>query len=291
MRLELAGSMQRPPPLTVKLVHAVPFIPQQYIDMGYTDFDVMCIGGGGGMGGGIKTGNTGTTIRSYGGAGGGGGLHRVRGLLEALPASCPVVVGQGGSPGDDHVASVGLTTDGTDGGYSSFNDDTCRASGGRGGKRVQSNSLTVSTDADGGQGGVGDRILAGGGALGGLAGTPTTTGPGTAGTPGEDGTWDGSIGQGGGGGAGGVGTYAGVTANAATAGGRGSFDAGDTSVYAPGTSPTSDSADSGAANILPGGAGGAAATPLNALPTLFGQSIGAQVDSEDGVVIIRLTAV
>ena len=88
MRLELAGSMQRPPPLTVKLVHAVPFIPQQYIDMGYTDFDVMCIGGGGGMGGGIKTGNTGTTIRSYGGAGGGGAPGINRPIRRGLVGCC-----------------------------------------------------------------------------------------------------------------------------------------------------------------------------------------------------------
>jgi hypothetical protein len=73
MRFELAGSMNQPPPLAVKLLDGVPFVPQQYIDMGYTDFDVMAIGAGGGMGGGINTGNTGTLIRSFGGAGGGGG--------------------------------------------------------------------------------------------------------------------------------------------------------------------------------------------------------------------------
>lgn len=290
MRLELAGSVLRPPPLTVKLLDGVDFIPQQYIDMGYSGFEVLVIGAGGGTGGGIKTGNTGTQIRSYGGAGGGGGLHNVRGLLSALPASCPVVVGVGGDPGLDHVSDPALTTDGEDGGASSFNGDTARASGGQGGHRVQTNSVTVTSQANGGAGGIGDRILAGGGAAGGVAGTPTATGPGTPGTAGADGTWDGVVGEGGGGGSGGVGTYLGVTANAATAGGRGSFDAGDTSVYGLGTSPSSDTADSGAANIVPGGAGGARATPLTSLPIQYGESYGVRLKGNDGYVAIRLTA-
>lgn len=290
MRLELAGSILRPPPLTVKLLGGVDFVPQDYIDMGYSGFEVICIGAGGGTGGGIETGNTGTQIRSYGGAGGGGGLHRVRGLLSALPSACPVVVGVGGDPGLDHVSNPALTTDGEDGGYSSFNGDTARASGGQGGRRAQTNSVTVSSQANGGAGGIGDRILAGGGAAGGVAGTPTATGPGTPGTAGTDGTWDGSIGEGGGGGAGGIGTYLGVTANSATAGGRGSFDSGDTSVYGTGTSPSTDSSDSGATNIVPGGAGGARATPLNHLPIQYGESYGVRETGNDGYVAILLTA-
>lgn len=290
MRVELSGSFVRPSPLAIQLTHGVPFLRQQYLDMGFTHFDVLCIGAGGGTGGGINTGNTGTQVRNFGGAGGGGGLHIVRGLLSALPESCPVVVGVGGNPGADHVSDPALTTDGSDGGYSAFNTDTAQASGGRGGKRAQSNSVTVTTQANGGQGGTGGRILAGGGALGGSAGTPSATGPGTAGTPGSDGTWDGTIGEGGGGGAGGVGTYVGVLANAATAGGRGSFDIGDTSVYAPGGSPSPDIAGSGVASIIPGGAGGAKATPLNAMPYLYGQSYGQLVKGQDGVVIIRFTA-
>lgn len=291
MRLELAGSILRPPALTVKLLNGVDFVPQQYLDMGYTDFDVLVIGAGGGTGGGIKTGNTGTQIRSYGGAGGGGGLHRVRGLLSALPSSCPVVVGVGGNPGSDHVSDPALATDGQDGGSSSFNGSTARASGGQGGRKVQTNSVTVSSQANGGAGGVGDRILAGGGAAGGVAGTPTATGPGTPGTAGADGTWNGSIGQGGGGGAGGVGTYLGVTANAATAGGRGSFASGDTSIYGSGSAPSSDTGDSGAASIVPGGAGGARATPVNQLPNVYGTSKGVRLKGDDGTVVIRLTSV
>jgi Glycine-rich domain len=290
MRLELAGSIDRRMPLVVNLVNGVPFIPQQYIDMGYTDFDVMCIGAGGGMGGGIKTGNTGTQIRSFGGAGGGGGLHRARGLLSALPTSCPVVVGVGGAPGTEHVSDPALTSDGGDGGYSSFNGATCRASGGKGGQKVVSNSQTVTTGANGGQGGAGDRILSGGGANGGTAGTPTATGPGAPGTAAQDGTWNGIIGQGGGGGAGGVAKYGGFTLNAATAGGRGSFNTNDTSVYGPGGIPASDLLDSGANNVIPGGASGAKPTPLNDLPYIYGQSYGQLVVAQFGLVVVRLTA-
>jgi hypothetical protein len=291
MRLELAGSMERQLPMVVNLTNGVPFIPQQYLDLGYTNFDVMCIGAGGGMGGGIKTGNTGTQVRSYGGAGGGGGLHRVRGLLSALPASCPVVVGVGGLPGNEHVSDPAQCSDGQDGGVSSFNAPTCRASGGQGGKKVASNSQTVTTQANGGQGGVGDRVLSGGGAAGGAAGTPTATGPGTPGTNGSDGTWDGIIGQGGGGGAGGVGKYGGFTLNAATAGGRGSFNINDTSVYGPGGLPSSDLLDSVANAIIPGGASGAKPTVLNDLPYIYGQSYGKLVQGQAGFVVIRLTAV
>lgn len=285
MRLELSGSFAKPPPLAVKLLNGIPFIPQQYIDQGYTDYDVMVIGAGGGRGGGIKSGGTGTNVRSFGGSGGGGGTHRVRGKLEGLPPSCEVVVGSAGSNGSDHVSDPGSTSDGGDGGYSSFANPICRASGGKGGFHVQTNSLTLSSQGNGGQGGLGDRILAGGGAIGGIAGTPTATGPGTPGTAGDWGEWNGVVGEGGGGGAGGVGTYSGVTANAATQSGGGSYDPGDTSVYSNPSSISADTTESGAASIVPGRAGGARATPLNQLPTTYGDS------GQDGYVVIRLTAV
>jgi hypothetical protein len=293
MRLELAGSMVRPQPLIVVLKNAVPFIPQQYMSLGYTNYDVICIGAGGGMGGGIKTAGSGTIVRNFGGAGGGGGLHRVSGLLNGLPASCPVVLGSAGQPGTEHVSDPALTTDGTDGGATSFNGAMCQASGGRGGTRAQSNSTSVGTNANGGQGGCGNRALAGGGALGGTAGVPSPTGPGTPGTVGSDGTWDGTVGQGGGGGAGGVGTYAGITANAATAGGQGSYDVGDTSVSGPAYSPSSDLADSGSSLVVPGAASGAKATPLNNLPTIYGRSLALVplVQAENGYAVILLKAI
>lgn len=283
MRLELSGSLIRPDPLVLRFDADQDFDTLSYIALDYTHFDVICIGAGGGMGGGIDTNNTGTLVRNFGGAGGGGGYHRVRGLLSALPTTCEIAVGVEGANGTDDSSNPSLTTNGGDGGHSSFNDTTCRASGGEGGKRVQSNSTTVSTQADGGDGGVGNRIIAGGGAVGGIAGTPTALGPGTPGTDGQDGTFFQDIGKGGGGGAGGVGTYAGVTCNAATLGGKGAFNPGDTSVYSLGGSPTDDP-DTDSVNTIPGIAGGAKAAPLNGLPTLFGRS------GMPGIVIIRLTA-
>lgn len=282
--------MNQPAPLILTLVDGDTFHPAQYIDQGYNNFDVICIGGGGGAGGGIDTANTGTGVRNYGGAGGGGGLHRVKGLLAALPADCAIEVGGGGARGADHVADPGATTDGADGGYSSFNNMTCRASGGKGGKRAQSNSLTVTTQANGGQGGIGNSIVAGGGGAGGVAGTPTAAGPGVAGVAGQDGTWDGAIGKGGGGGAGGVAKFGGggTTCNAATSGGQGSYNAGDLSVYGPGAGPSVDGS-TGAANVVPGGASGAKATPVNGLPYIYGKST-TQLAGDAGIVTIRLTA-
>jgi hypothetical protein len=291
MRIELAGSLVHPDPLVLKFDHNVGMAIPYYMDLGYTHFDVICIGGGGGMGGGIDTANSGTLIRSYGGAGGGGGFHRVVGLLSALPELTSIIVGVGGAVGTEHASNPALTTNGGDGGYSSFNDTTCRASGGVGGKRVQSNSLTVSTQAHGGDGGVGNRIIAGGGGAGGVAGTPTATGPGIAGTAGQDGTFFSNVGKGGGGGAGGVGKYGsgGTTCNAATSGGRGSYNPGNTAVYGPGDTPHNDGS-SGSQNVIPGGASGAKAAPLNGLPTVYGQSKGARAVGDPGVVIVRLTA-
>lgn len=290
MRLELAGSVIHPAPVVVPLSHGVPFHPQDFINLGYTNFDVICIGAGGGIGGGINTANTGTLVRNYGGAGGGGGFHRVRGLLSALPEVCPVVVGTGGNPGIEHSSDPAQTTDGGNGGYSSFNDTTCQASGGQGGKRARSNSLTVSTQANGGQGGLGGTTIVGGGGSGGVAGTPSATGPGVAGTDGADGGFLEDIGQGGGGGAGGVAKFGGITCNAATAGGRGSYNPGDLSVYGPGDAASPDGA-TGASNIMPGGASGAKAAPVNGLPYVYGKSIGDLHQSDPGVVVIRLTSV
>lgn len=291
MRFELSGSLFRPTPLNLTFSSNQAFTPATYISLGYHIFDVICIGGGGGMGGGINTANTGTLIRSYGGAGGGGGLHRVQGLLSVLPASCPIVVGVGGALGIEHISDPAQTTDGSDGGYSTFNDTTCRASGGKGGKRVQSNAVNITTQAHGGAGGIGGSIVAGGGGAGGIAGTPADPGPGIAGTAGADGTWNGIIGAGGGGGAGGVGKYGagGTMLNAATAGGRGSYMPSDFPFYAPGGSPSTDP-DSGALTVLPGFAGGAKASPFTGLPTVYGSSKGTRTPSDPGIVIIRLTA-
>lgn len=291
MRFQLAGSVVRPVEVVMYLNDGDEFIPEYYIERGYTQFEVLCIGGGGGRGGGIDTENTGTLIRNFGGAGGGGGVHKVQGRLSALSPSCPVVVGSAGSPGDDHISDPAETTDGGDGGYSSFNNTTCRASGGLGGKRAQTNSDSVSTQADGGDGGVGDSITAGGGAAGGTSGIPTPTGSGaTSGTNGEDGYWNGSFGEGGGGGAGGVGKYPETfdLLLSATAGGRGAYNSGDLSVYGPGGFPEMAGElilpIAGFPTIIPGWGGGAQASLFTDSSYMYGQS------DNDGVVIIRLTA-
>jgi Glycine-rich domain len=293
MRLELAGSLIHPSPLVIEFNFNGNFDTLKYIGLDFTHFEVICIGGGGGPGGGIDTQNTGTLIRSYGGAGGGGGFHRVRGLLSALPDICPVVVGGEGSVGNSHISDPSQTTNGGNGGYSSFNGTTCRASGGIGGKRVQTNSLFEgtlpdNTLADGGDGGVGNRTNAGGGATGGVAGSSGDSDP--SGKPGKDGTLFNNIGEGGGGGAGGLGMYGHSPPNSsASSGGRGSYNPSDTSVYGPADNPKMDS-NSGILNIIPGGASGAKASPLNGLPTVYGKSRSELLPGYPGVVILRLTA-
>jgi len=280
VRIELAGSLIRPKPLVFRYTANDTFYPGNYTSLDYTHYDVICIGGGGGPGGGI-TGTTGTLISIHGGAGGGGGYHRVHGLLSALGSACAVVVGQGGAVGTQHASNPAATTDGGDGGASTFAGTVCQASGGKGGKRVQ--SISGAAIADGGEGGVGNRNIAGGGAVGGV-----NPGPGVTGTPGGDGTFFGDVGKGGGGGAGGSADYNGTLHFLGTAGGRGSYNPSNLSVYAPGDLPDADS-QAGNQKIWPGGAGGAKTSPLTGLPTLYGGSQGIFAAGFAGVVIIRLT--
>ena len=290
MRIELSGSLVIPEPVVLTFSEDQIFSPLVYINKGYTNFDVICIGGGGGCGGGIDTSNTGTLLRSFGGSGGGGGIHRVRGVLSALPINVSVVVGLGGAKGIDHSFDPNETTDGEDGGASTFNGTTCVASGGLGGSRVQSNSETTSTLAHGGQGGIGGQTAPGGGASGGTAGTPSALGPGVSGTDGNDGTWDGSIGSGGGGGAGGVGKYGtATTCNYATLGGKGAYNASDPSAYAIGGFQTEDPFTS-ALGIIPGYAGGAKASLVSNMPTVYGSS-NPNGPGDNGIVVVSLTAV
>lgn len=129
---------------------------------------------------------------------------------------------------------------GSDGGVSSFGDDICQASGGKGGRpSVVWSGANLMLDGAGGAGGIGGQSTAGGGALGTAVAGPA-----------KDGGWNGAIGQGGGGGRGGVydgsgsgppfvNYVLGMTPRMfsnrgnlyATDGGRGSFSYGDTSVY------------------------------------------------------------
>lgn len=210
------------------------------------------------------------TLTGMGGAGGGGGMHRVSGLLADLPGTVPIVVGKVGADaprGQVHQSTLWTpqyTDDigysypnafitsylnsypdpksaylppqaGADGGASSFADPICRASGGKGGlPGMVWTGASFGIQGDGGAGGIGDRSLAGGGAVGSAA----------EGVNGSDGTWNPvtGIGAGGGGGKGGrapefigdpiFGAPTRVD-HLATAGGQGSYSFADTSVYGP----------------------------------------------------------
>lgn len=281
MRFELAGSITHAPPKAINL-ETGNFIVSDYLDLGYTNFDVICIGGGGGRGGGVDTANTGTLIRTYGGEGGGGGFQRVRGLLSALPDPCPIVVGAAGAPGTEHPSNPASTTDGGNGGFSSFNADTCRASGGQGGKRAQTATTTGAPLANGGDGGIGNTIAPGGGGAGGVCGDPDTDDS----TAGEDGPIIDNIGHGGGGGAGGIFKYDGTSYLEATAGGRGSYNPDDILVAGIGEDPQDITfpGDVVVEAVKPGRGGGANASPLNGLPYEYGRA------GFPGAVIILLTA-
>lgn len=126
-----AGGAQ--PPFVLNLADGAIFIPDGYIALGFTHYEVWCIGAAGGRGGpaagraGIGADGSGPSeylgaswpsymvgsiqhwhdpflpseavLEDSGGvgAGGGGGLHVVSGLLVDLPDACPVVVGQAGA--------------------------------------------------------------------------------------------------------------------------------------------------------------------------------------------------
>jgi len=163
------------------LNHGVPFLKTPFVDQGYTHVEIWCVGAVGGKGGNTPW-NQRDSEGTMGGAGGGGGLHRILTSLANLPNSCPVVVGVAGSNGTDNDG-ISVATPGGNGGVSSFNGTTCRASGGGGGAPGPGG---FSPGGNGGAGGSGDRTSAGGGATGGA-----------------NGTWNGVIGYGGSGGKGG----------------------------------------------------------------------------------------
>lgn len=219
---------------------------------------------------------------------------------------------------------------GVDGEFSSFAGALCRASGGKGGKVWQATRIpspnpaeagyyvvTYRLGGDGGDGGVGGQTAAGGGAAGATSVLTGVTGPrGPTWLPdsGDQGFWDGTIGEGGGGGMGffgrgfGVGSDAAwvpfdgtidfptivdnspTGSNAATEGGRGSFNYADSSKHgAKGNQP--DRVWSTINLYYPhtyrrpeaGGGGGARPTAL--------AKYGAYADgySPNGVVIVRIS--
>lgn len=296
MRIALKGSLPRLNPKVFVFTSDISFDLSSYIAAGYTDFEAIVIGAGGGRGGGctgVDTESGSRHVKNYGGKGGGGGFHKIKGLLSALPSTVSIVVGQPGTNGTN-ASTPGSTTDGGYGGNSSLNGTSAVASGGNGGKRAISCSTVLSSDANGGDGGLGGIGEHGWGGSGGQAGI--LTGPHEPGTDGQDGslidgpfeytagffTAPGKIGKGGGGGAGGVGNSDLPREEmAATKGGKGSYNAGDESVFGPGGDV---SVDDGMGDIIPGIAGGSRVTSLNGTPFVYGKS------EQAGVVCLRITA-
>lgn len=293
------------------LEDGTPFEKASYIDQEFTHFQVWCVGAAGGKGGKLSGGINGT--RSLGGAGGGGGLHRVAGVLADLPDSCPVVVGQAGADGVDASndrwptlfnswdpdPSYIYPTAGEDGGFSSFNDELCQASGGRGGGPTQppppwpdesnwdsyARGVYVNRlGGVGGQGGCGGQTDPGEGALGGFV---LRTGDFNvwAYTLAQDGTWNGVIGKGGGGGSGGHIVRTGAEQyielfQKAGNGGHGSFSYRDTTVY--GSREKAHISLPEDHLVFPGSGGGAR---VNKLSRYGSQAPGAD---PNGAVFIRL---
>ncbi|HMS83612.1 MAG TPA: hypothetical protein PKD12_08180 [Nitrospira sp.] len=261
MRLTLEGTTPVLDPIVLNLPTGN-FAKAEFVALGYTDFDVICIGAAGGVGGGIYSPGASPQNAIQGGSPGGGGIHRVQGLLSALGALTPVVIGAAGVDQPNNATnSVSGLANGTDGGATTFDGTRCRASGGKGGKSPTSYSPAGGNS--GGDGGIGNSTTAGGGALGSTA----------VGTPGADGTWDGTIGKGGGGGKGGNGIInTGVLTNAATPGGKGAYNSLNLAVMglAGAVGPMLVNAFP---NILGGFGGGAKATPINGSDAVYGTRV------------------
>lgn len=302
MRLSLEGPITEAKDLVLVYTVSGTFSKEEWIDKGYTFYDVVAIGAGGGNGGnciGVDPDDEDIDVRNYGGAGGAGGFHRVTGILSALADTVDVVVGAPGANGTDATDNESPdATPGTDGTASLFH-DFVGAEGGKGGAACQTfrnpdeDNVLQSDGGDGGFQGSGS----GEGAKGGVCGFDAPEGR-TPSTKGDDGilvtgpyefspgvfTAGGLVGSGGGGGAGGCSRkIAGVWAARfpfASAGGKGAYND-DEAVFVSGGPPTIDS-ETGLA-VVPGKAGGARITPLNGSVAMYGST------GQPGIVAIRLT--
>lgn len=317
MRMKLAGFGG---PIFMYLTDGVPFVKAAYVALGYTNFDVICIGAAGGFGGGLNAGiedphlsYTYDHLRTYGGAGGGGGYYRKRGYLNDLPNSCAVVVGVPGTDSSNvrTYTDIPDLVDGENGAASSFNGDFCIAAGGEGGKAAYLWDDEYPRGGNGGRGGTGNTDVSGQGALGGTSEHHLDES--ILLTPGANGLWDPAtqIGGGGGGGAGCAGRYAGtgipglIRSTNPSEGGAGAYNAIDSSAYAfkgrvqralDADEFDSDFIDYGAFEgsdgidvyKIPGAGGGATTLYLNSLLLTFGSR--ANGGAGYGAILIRLTA-
>lgn len=280
MRLSL-GESQRPlAPMVFIFTQSLTFTPQNYIDMGYLYYDVMCIGASGGYGGTVGSVNPGYGgVIAAGGAPGGGGSHLIRNrVLSELASTVPVVVGTAGAAGTSAGTSptvYTVATNGGNGGYSSFNTNTCKASGGLGGKKAITNGAgSVTTYGYGGAGGKGNQTTAGGGLV------PASR------TALFNGSWDGSIGTGGSGGAGGAAYWAtGTIIGIPSPGAYGAYPS-ENSAAQSRKPPFSDLiVDS----VNATGGGGAKPYTLTAATKVYGTAgITSATSSPNGVVVLRL---
>jgi hypothetical protein len=308
-------------PLTFTFEEDGSFDKTEWEALGFTIFEVMCVGGAGGRASRahyvVGLGQTAPALLfTTGGGGGGGGMHIVSGLLSELDDISPIVVGQAGAhAADSPITYNDLLVDpgdpGADGGFSTFADDICMASGGKGGEvsPVQASddpSTSRRPGGNGGDGGIGAQTAVGGGASGGVAeedGSWTVS-------QGGQGFWDGIVGEGGGGGVGMTSISSGVGGDAAwvpdpltvdiqmlstdydsTNGGHGSFSYADSSKHGVRQVKFNDPfyTDYNLYNkrniniFRPGGGGGARPTPL--------AKYGSYADgySPNGVVIVRIS--
>jgi hypothetical protein len=109
--LEGMSAFDEPDPntdvISLFLEDGVPFEKGPYLDLNYTRYEVWCVGAAGGRGGSILRSFDPLNRKSiWGGAGGGGGLHRVGGMLAALPASVDVTIGAAGADGQNGSGEI-----------------------------------------------------------------------------------------------------------------------------------------------------------------------------------------
>ncbi len=305
-----------PTPKILLFTSSDTFTTSDYTGDGYTKFDAIAIGAGGGNGGTVTVfgfvndaWGIDWLYEKYGGAGGGGGIHRVNGNLSDIGPDQSITI-ESVAPdyhrGADGFYDLGTAawvisptnlsagphaTDGTQGGASSFG-DIAYASGGGGGY-ISDTTLSPIVDGaatfcapggNGGGGGVGASLTAIG-SNGGVNSLPAVINADAYPVinPGGNGSWDGTIGSGGGGGGGGV--YVNfeqepptyLLAGAGGNGGMGAYNAVDQSVYA---------AAMLGVTYNPGGGSGARTQPITGLPSSYGDAATANYA---GVVAILLT--
>jgi hypothetical protein len=241
------------------------------IMFGYTDYDVLVVGGSGGRSGYVQvtffdsTLGQNVTTTMYGCGGGGGASRRLTGKLLDLPASVAVEVGAQGSTSADQVGA-NKTSIGGVGGSSSFNG--VAVEGGQGGHTGTIQSSGAMTQYS--EGGSGGSPTGASRPLGGQA--VTSRAP-------AAGTWDtvNNYGFGGGGGIGRVNTHYGI-ASEVQAGAAGASGSGD----------TFKASGEAAQSVTGGGGGGANDAPVTGGAAEY-RGTGWNSGNGQGIVALKLS--